>query len=254
MKKWLTFGSISLLLLASCSSNNDPYASFKGQSAKVIFTNGEIAMAKGNYDDAAKNFEALDALYPFGPYAQKAQLDLIYTYYQNDDAPNAAAAAGRYIHMYPTTKNVDYAMYMKGLIDFTQGRSWLQKAVGVSPVDRDLSHFKDAYLDFAQLTQTFPKSQYAANAIVRMRYIRNIIAQYNLEIGQFYYDRKAYVASANRAAKVIEHFQGAPATVPAMAMLVDSYRNLHQTVLADKTLQAFAAAFPNATQYKKLAH
>lgn len=241
-----------IFILAGCSGSKDEFAPYRKMTAKQIFNTGEKALANEDYAKAVKYFEALDAVYPFSPYTEQEQLEIIYAYYKNDDSASALASADRYIRLYPRGKHVDYAFYMKGLISFQQGYTWLQRLVGVDPSRRDLSSKKEAFLAFNQLVTYFPNSIYTPDALVRMAYIRNIIARKNVLIANYYMKRKAYVAAANRASYVIQHFNGSPEVIPALAIMVKAYRGLGLHQMANNSLHILQTSYPNAPQLKKL--
>src|SRR5690606_2658253 len=132
------------LLFAGCASTTTA-EKFKGQTAEQIFDGGEQALAKGKYSKAIEYFEGLDTLYPFGPYAQKAQLDIIFAYYKNGDYASALAAADRYIRLYPRDDHVDYAYYMRGIINYGRDDNWLQEKWGSDPAARDLTYKRQAF-------------------------------------------------------------------------------------------------------------
>lgn len=246
---------IGILLTALCMTSctpTTPAQRFKGMTSQQIFQGGEKALAKHKYDQASKYFEGLEALYPFGPYAQQGQLDIIYAYYKNGDPASALAAADRYIHLYPQSDNVDYAYYMKGLINFDRGRNWLQKTFKVSVAETDLSYLRQSFVDFNALLQRFPDSKYAPDAERRMVYIRNMLAQNELDTAQFYFRQKAYVAAANRATNIVQHYQGAPQVVDALVVLVKANRALGLNQQADNALQVLKMNYPNAKQLKNL--
>ncbi len=241
-----------LALLVGCSKSSDNLQAYKGMSTAQIFHGGETALAKGNYPGAVKYLEALDAIYPFGRYAEQGQLDIIYVYYKNDDTPSALVAADRYIRLYPRGKHVDYAYYMKGLMSFQLGFTWLQRKFHSDPAPRDLSYKKQAFLAFSQIVHFFPRSHYAGSAALHMAIIRNIVAHKNVLIAQYYMKRKAYVAASNRASYVVQHFNTSPQLIPALAIMVKAYRALNLTEMADNTLKIFQASYPHSKELKKL--
>lgn len=225
---------------------------YQNQNEKQIFDRAERNLAKGNYETASKDFEALDTLYPFGSYAQQAQLDIIYAYYRNNDTDSALAAADRYIRLYPRSSDVDYAYYMKGLINMGAPETWIDRWIRTSPADRDTTGLDQAFKDFATLIQRFPQSDYAVDAKKRMAYIRNLLAAHHLRIAQYYFNRKAYVAAANRANDIVKDYQGAPQVIPALAMMVESYRALGENDLANAALQLLRDNYPNSPEAKRL--
>ncbi len=241
-----------VLLLTACSDAKDPLAAYRGQSAGDLYQSAERNLSKGNYSTAVREFEALDNLYPFGHYAEQAQLDVIYAYYQDDDMSSALAAAERYIHLYPRGAHVDYAYYMKGLINFQEGLTWLQRWVGVQSAEQNAQHLQDAYRSFNELVSYFPNSLYREDALLHMAYIRNGLAKQEINIAEFYMYHKAYVAAANRATYVIQHYSESPSVVTALGINVKAYRALKLDELANKNLELLRVNYPDSSVYKKL--
>jgi outer membrane protein assembly factor BamD len=242
---------IIILFLSGCASESNPLDEFKGQSAETIFNNAEKATTKKNYEDAIKGFEALDIMYPFGKYAQQAQLDVIYAYYKNRDMDSAIAAAGRYIHLYPAGPNTDYAYYMKGLASFDKSRSWADSIYKRDPSTRDLSSMKEAFADFNEVVTQYPNSKYASDAKNRMIYIRNLMAKYELSVADYYMRHKAYVAAANRANYIVTHLEGTPEVEEALKVMVSAYTALGDTEDATKAQQLLDLNFPKSSNSKK---
>lgn len=240
-------GLIGLLSLEGCAkkSNEDPLAQFQNQSAEQIFREGEQALASGDYAIAIKDFEALDALYPFGSYTKQSQMDLIYAYYKSDDAASVIVTADRFLRLYPRDPNAAYVLYMKGLVEQKQGMGWMQQIIGIDPAPRDPAHLQQAFQDFSQLVAEFPNSRYTASALQHMREIRNILARKELSAAQYYFARKAYVAAANRATYIVQHFPNSPAVIDALELLINSYQKLHlplQQRQAQQLLQVYLHA------------
>ncbi|PHQ81077.1 MAG: outer membrane protein assembly factor BamD [Coxiella sp. (in: Bacteria)] len=253
MKLRLILLSALCIFIAGCSKTNvDPYKSYRKYSSHQLYRIGINDLVKEHYGEAAKEFEALNGLYPFGPDAEPAQLDLIYAYYKDSQKPAAVAAADRYIRLYPQNKNIAYAYYMRGRVQFNMGLTWLQRLWGTDPAPRSLINKKQAFLAFSQLARFYPTSPYAQDAIVRMHYIRNEIARKELLISDYYWDRGAYVASANRASAIVQHYQGTSMVKPALVMMVKSYRKLNEMQMANNSLRILRASFPNAPELKSL--
>ena len=252
MKKMVIVLVCLLWLIGCANKNQDPYAEFRQQTASVIFNGGERALAKGNYSNAVKHFKALDAIYPFGPFSQQGQLDIIYAYYKNDDDASAITAADRYTRLYPRDEHVDYAYYMRGVIGFSEGLSWLQKLAGTDLAPRDISTLRQSFSSFATLVQTFPDSEYSSDALFRMAYIRNLMARREIQTARFYMQHQAYVAAANRATYVVQHFEGSPEVIQALAIMVRAYQLLGLDSLAQMTYQVLKASYPESPELDQL--
>lgn len=232
------------LFLAACFNSTDPSEAYQGESEQHIFSKGEEALRDRNNGEAIKRFEALDVQYPFGPYTEKAQFHIIYAYYMKEEYVLAVAAADRFIRQHPLYPYIDYVYYIRGLSDFYQNLGVIEKVFSVNLATRDLTQIRKAWFDFAELVQRFPNSRYAPAAHQYMIYLRNLMADHELDVAQFYYDRKAYVAAANRASLIVAHYQGAPAVKDALVLMVKSYRHLRQTRQEQETLSVLRYNYP----------
>jgi len=253
MKKLLLLGFLALFLTA-CSDApiDDSFSAYRHKTAAQLYNSAAKDLKKKNYDTAVGDLEALNALYPFGAHAEEGLVNLIYAYYKNNDPEEAIAIADRYLRLYPRGRYADYVYYMKGVIATRQGLSWLQRKLGINPAQRDLSNYKQAFMAFNLLVRNFPHSKYVPDALIRMRYIRNILAKHELQIATFYFKKKAYVAAVNRASFVVTHFDQAPAVIDALGLLVKSYRALNLNKMTDQTMAVLAASYPNSKVYKQL--
>jgi outer membrane protein assembly factor BamD len=246
--KWLHFFTIItfVALLAGCATSTDLSGLYKGQSESKIFYDGQKLMLAGNYSEAIKHFNVLDARYPFGRYSRQSQLDSIYSYYKKQDYILALAAADRYIRLYPQGPNVDYAYYMRGLMKFYGSQAFFEKYFPADFAKRDVKPLQQAYADFMVLVKYFPHSKYAADARVRLIYIRDTLARHQLQVAQFYYKSKAYVAAANRANEVVRHYQRTPSVPDALAVMVKSYRKLGLMKDANESLRVLQLNYPRS--------
>jgi outer membrane protein assembly factor BamD len=244
------------VVLSACSNESvhDSYAAYRNQTAKELYLSSKKDLLKGHDDNAVKKLEALNALYPFGVYSEEGSINLVYAYYENDQPEEALAAADRYLRLYPRGHYADYAYYLKGIVSLKQDLTWLQRKAGIDLAPRDLANAKEAYLSFNELISAFPDSVYAPDAIARIRYIRNLFAEKELSTAQFYYARQAYVAAINRASEVVVHYDGSPSVVPALAVMVKSYRKIGLTTQANNTLKILGASYPTSKEFKSLSH
>ena len=243
--------AVAVSALVACNSINSPLDKFKGQSEQKIYQDGVHDMLHRNYTGASDRFEALNALYPFSNYTQQAQLDLIYAYYQQEDVASAIMAADHYIHLYPNGTNVDYAYYMRGLSEMYQHSGILEHFFPSDSATRDLISLQKAFMDFDVLLKEYPKGKYTADAAQRMIFIRNLIAQHELETAQYYYQRQMYVAAVNRANNVLSHFQETPVVPEALVLLAKSYHQLNMSEQRNKTMKLLRMNFPNSVYVKE---
>ena len=216
----------TLVLLTSCSTTTEPSEAYKGESPEQIFTKGQQSLRDRDYSESIKRFEALEVQYPFGQNAEKAQLYLIYAYYKKEEYALSIAEADRFIRAYPASPQVSYAYFMRGLANYYQGQGVFERFFPIDMATRDLTQLKKSYQDFSELVQHFPNSPYAPAAYQYMIYLRNLLANHQLQVAQYYYSRKAYVAAVNRASGVVANYQGAPAVRPALELMLNSYHEL----------------------------
>jgi len=249
-KSWLITIGLVASLLTACAHTVDPAEAYKGETAQQIFQKGENELRDKNYAEAIKRFEALDVQYPFEENTQTAQLHIIYAYYMTSDYASAEAAADRFVHAYPTNPHADYAYYMRGLSNYFQNLGIFERFFAIDLAKRDLTQVKKSYADFAQVIQLYPNSYYAPAAHQYMIYLRNMLANHELQVAEYYYSRTAYVASADRANSVVRQFQGAPAVPKALVIMVKSYRNLHLTQAENEALEVLQYNFPKSVYVK----
>jgi outer membrane protein assembly factor BamD len=237
MKKLLLLIVFMTLVATGCAHSPTGIEAFKDKSAQEIYAKGEAAMKSKHYKVAVGHFEALDALYPFSKYAENSQLHIIYAYYGSGDIASAIAASDRYIHLYPRSERVDYAYYMKGTMKMQRDKSWVYDTLPLDPAKRDLASIRQAFQDFSDLARYFPQSEYASDARKRMLYIRSLLAKHELSVAKFYFNREAYVAAANRASGVVQHYQGTAQVRPALELMAKSYDKMGKPELAEQTRQ-----------------
>src|SRR6185436_10404626 len=185
--------------LGGCGMLGDKKDDTAGWSAQKLYGEAKDAMAQGAWDKAVKYLEKLESRYPYGRYAQQAQLDTAYAYWKNGERASAIAAADRFIKLYPNHANVDYAYYLKGLVNFNETTGLMSALDNPDLTERDSKGTREAFDAFKDLVNRFPDSKYAADAVARMRYLLNSLAQYEVHVARYYMKRGAYVAAVNRA-------------------------------------------------------
>ncbi|MFJ3483584.1 outer membrane protein assembly factor BamD [Pseudomonas sp. NPDC090202] len=233
-------------LTAACSSKKEVID--ENLSEVELYQQAQADLDNNSYNSATEKLKALESRYPFGRYADQAQLELIYANYKNGEPEAAKAAAERFIRLHPQHPNVDYAYYLKGLTSFDQDVGIIARFLPLDQTKRDPGAARDSYNEFAQLTSRYPNSRYAPDAKQRMIYLRNLLASYEIHVADYYLTRQAYVAAANRGRYVVENFQETPSVGDGLAVMVEAYQRLHLDDLADTSLQVLKANYPDHPQ------
>lgn len=232
------------MLLSGCSwfeKKEEP-----NLSASKLFSDAMGDMDDKNYEQAIKKFETLEARYPYGRYAEQAQLEVAYAYYKQEDVASTTAACDRFIKLHPTHPNVDYAYYMKGLANFNENMGLIASLGGQDMTERDPKQARQSYDAFKELVTRFPNSKYAEDAAARMRFVLNGLANYEVQVARYYMKRKAYVAAVNRAQYVVQNYQKTPATEEALLIMVKAYDAMGVTDLRDDAERVMQQNFPNS--------
>jgi outer membrane protein assembly factor BamD len=218
--------------LAGCGVFGKEIDLTENWSAARLYAEASSELDSANYAKAIELYEKLEARYPFGRYAMQSQLDVAYAHYRADEPEAAIAAADRFIKLYPQNPYVDYAYYLKGLVNYNRSVGFLDRYVPTDASQRDPGSALDAFVDFSALVERFPDSRYAEDARQRMLYLRNNLAKHEVNVARYYMRRGAYLAAANRASYVIERFQRTSAVESALEVLVDAYTALDKPELA----------------------
>lgn len=251
-----TFGSlaakltlIGALALAGCSGLPDQIDETAGWNAQKLYSEAKASMSEGGYDQAIKLFEKLEARYPYGRFAQQAQIEVAYAYYKSSEPALALAAADRFIKLHPNHPHVDYAYYLKGLVNFNEDLGLLAGLSNQDLSERDPRGAREAFDTFRELTTRFPESRYAEDARQRMQYLVNSLAQHEVHVARYYYRRGAYIAAVNRAKAAITNYPQAPAIEEALFLLLKSYDALGMNDLRDDTDRIMRKNFPDSVYF-----
>ena len=238
--------ALLLLTLVACGGLNSSDDETLGWSAQKLYGEAKDAMSSKDWPKAIKYLEKLEARYPYGRYAQQAQLEVAYCHWKDGERASAIAAIDRFIKLYPSHPNADYAWYLKGSINFneTLGMLWWLTTPDVS--DRDPRGTREAFNAFKELVTRFPDSKYAEDSAARMRYIVGSLASYEVHVARYYMRRGAYLAAANRAQYAIKTYQTAPAVEEAVFLLAKAYDALGMEALRDDAARVMRSNFPNS--------
>ena len=240
------FGIFILAALAGCAGSDGQKDDTDTWSESKLYSEATDKLNSADFAKCGKYFEKLEARFPFGPYSQQAQINAAYCYWKAQDTPQALIAIDRFIKLHQGSANLDYAYYLKGLITFNDDLGWLGRFTGQDLSERDPKAAKDAFESFKIVVERFPNSKYAPDSLDRMRYIVNSLAEADVIVARFYYQRGAYLAAANRAQLVIRDYDRAPAVEEALYLLFKSYEKLGMVDLSSDTARVFALNFPDS--------
>jgi outer membrane protein assembly factor BamD len=227
--------------LTGCHARKDK--ALNKDTPASLYKKAHKAMESYDFNTAIKTYEKLTASFPFTDEARQARLDLIYSYYRAGEGESATDAAETFIRENPTHPRVDYAWYVKGLVDFDKPPNAIESLFRADLSKRPPATARKSYAAFKTVVEQYPKSAYAADSLQRMIYLRDRLASYEVHVARFYYKRNAFVAAAQRAKGAIEQYDGAPATREALEILIASYDRLNLPKLAAQSREVYAANY-----------
>ncbi len=240
---------IGALMLGGCGLLPEQGDETVGWSAQRIYSEAKDAMNDGAYDRAIRLFERLEARYPYGRFAQQAQIEVAYAHYKQQEPELAIAAADRFIRLHPNHPHVDYAYYLKGLATFNEDLGLLGAVSNQDLSERDPKGAQESFDTFKELVTRFPESRYAPDSRQRMLYLVNSLAAHEVHVARYYYRRGAYVAAVNRAQTAIKTYPDAPAIEEALFILVRSYDALGMDELRNDADRILRLNFPDSTYF-----
>ena len=237
---------IALILLSGCAGFGKETDETANWSAQQLYREAKDNLDSVNYEKAVKLYEKLQARFPFGRFAQQAELEIAYAYYKQNDVEATVAATDRFIKLHPENSAVDYAFYLKGLVHFNQDIGIIGRIADQDQAERDPKAARDSFDAFKELSTRFPNSKYAPDAIDRMKYLVNLLAAHEVRVANFYYRRTAFVAATGRARYALQTYPQAPATEEALFILVKSYDALGMAELRDDADRVLRKNFPDS--------
>ncbi len=244
--RWTQLLALSMLGLLLCVSGCRKDKDFQDEiNAEELYQRGNEAINNNNWGRAIGAYKALQTRYPFGRYTEQSMVDLSYAYFKAGEPDNALSQLDRFIRTYPTHPNVDYAYYLKGLVNYEQNIGFLERIMPDRVRDRDQSMARDSFLDFSELIRRFPDSRYVPDARQRMIFLRNNLAAYEVGVAQYYIRREAYIAAVNRARYALETYPNTPQIPEALIVLVKAYTELKLPELAEGSMEVLALNYPD---------
>ncbi len=231
-------------MLSACSWGDklDPKKSW---TVEQFYEAAKADLDSGNYPGAVKGYEALEARYPFGRYAQQAQLDTAYAQYKDNNTAESVAACDRFIKLHPNHPNLDYALYLKALAYFKPDLGVFGDILNLDPSERDPKALRESFDVFKDLVTRFPDSGYAPDSRNRMAYLVNSLAKHDVTVARYYYNRGGYLAAVNRSQGVLRSYPQAPATEEALVISVEAYQKMGMPDLAESSRRVLEKNFPN---------
>ena len=234
---------ILLLLVSSCSSNEE--MPDERLVEKELYDQAQTRLKNGSFSTAILSLEALESRFPFGRYAEQAQAELIYAYYMNSQFEASQSAAERFINLHPRHSHTGYAFYMKGLAAFTDDSGLFSRYFQSDLAKREVVMAQTSFGELSEFISRYPESKYVPHAKQRMIYLRNLLAEHEIYVADFYMKRGAYLAAIGRAKYVIENLPNTPQTPFALSILIEAYEILEYEELRKTSLEILNANYPN---------
>jgi outer membrane protein assembly factor BamD len=231
------------ILLSGCAQNYDQTSTW---SVDKLYQEAKDELASGGYDKAIGYYEKLEGRAAGTPLAQQAQLDKAWAQYKTNEPIQAVATLDRFIKLHPASPALDYALYLKGVVNFNDNLGLFSTLAQQDLAERDPKQAKESFEAFRELTTRFPQSKYAEDARLRMAYIKNSLARSEVYVARYYFERGGYVAAINRAQAAVQEFRDVPAVEEALFILVKSYDKLGLVQLRDDTRRVLEATYPNS--------
>ncbi len=245
LHQWVQGIALVLLLIGIGACNDNVQKAVDVPPEKTLYDAAMQKLDANNYVAAISDLELLESRYPFGRYSIQAQLELIYAYYRTKQTLPLQTTAERFIRLNPDYEYLDYVYYLKGLSAFEENKGLFDDYIVSNKAKRDPGAMRDSFVDFNTIQSRFPQSQYAADAKARMVYLRNLLAEHEIHVAQYYLSREAWLAAANRAQYVLQNYQLTPSVEDALLLLITAYEKLGLTDNADNARQVLAVNFPD---------
>jgi len=245
--KLLKLAPLALALsLSGCGLLPEQTDETANWQAPRLYAEARQELAAGGYEKAIQYYEKLESRYPFGTYAQQAQMEIAYAHYRQADQPQALAAAERFIKLHPNHPNVDYMYYLRGLINFNDRVGPFNFIAPQDASERDPKAAREAFEAFKQLVERFPNSIYASDSLARMKYLVGALAMHDVHVARYYFRRGAYLAAVSRAQGVVKDYTDAPAIEEALFIMARCYDALGLGELRDDTTRVLNTNYPNS--------
>ncbi|NHR05365.1 outer membrane protein assembly factor BamD [Chromobacterium haemolyticum] len=248
MKRYVV-AAMLVMGLAGCATT-ETYDETRGWTVEKLYSEAHDELNSGNYTRAVKLYETLEARFPYGRYAQQAQMDLAYTHYKDNEPEQAIASADRFIKLHPTHPNLDYLYYLKGLVFYNDDSGLLAKWAGQDMSERDPRAAREAFTAFRELVTRFPNSIYKEDASKKMERLLDALGGNEMHVARYYMKRGAYLAAANRAQGVVKSYANTKYPEEALGIMMAAYDKLSMPQLRDDAKRVLALNYPNSEYLK----
>ncbi|MDR3300055.1 MAG: outer membrane protein assembly factor BamD [Candidatus Accumulibacter sp.] len=238
-------------LLAGCGLLPEVKDDTMGWTANKLYAEAKQALSEAGYEKAIGYYEKLESRFPYGRFAQQAQIDMAYAYWKSGERDSAVVACERFIKLHPNHPNVDYVYYLRGLIDFNEDLGWMGLVSQQDMTERDPRGARESFEAFRELITRFPDSKYTPDATLRMTYLVSALAQLEVHVARYYMKRGAYLAAINRAQFTVKSYPDVPATEEALFIMVRAYDLLDMDDLRDDAERVMRRNFPNSVYYAR---
>ena len=232
------------LSLAGCGLFGNTLDPKKDWTAADFYKAAKEEFDNQNWEQAVKLYEQLEAKFPYGRFAQQAQIEIAYAYYKQGEAAQAIAALDKFLKLHPNHPNVEYALYLKALVNFREDLGPLSRVITQDLADRDPKAARESFEGFKELVTRFPESRYAPDARERMAYLIEALARHEIVVARYYLRRGAYLAAANRAQDAITRFPNSPSHRDALDIMIEAYDRMGMGELRDDARKVLAKNFP----------
>ena len=240
-----------VFLITGCSSKKSKKPKVPDKPPTELYAEAKKELQSANFEKATEVLEALDSRYPFGPHSDQVQLDLIYTYYKRDETALALANIDRFIRLNPTHQDLDYLYYLRGLTHMATDQQFFQNLFGIDRYNRDPSHSLQAFKDFKHLIKYYPESPYAKDAQLRLVFIKDRLARYEIAIAEWYIEREAFVAAINRAKTVLNNYPDTKSVKDALEIMIEGYGALKLKEPRKNAIAVLKLNYPNSRVVKR---
>lgn len=246
----ITTSVFIIFFTVGCSSKKNTKPKIEDKPPVDLYFEAQQALTSANYEKATDILEALDSRYPFGAHSDQVQMDLIYAYYKRDETALALANIDRFIRLNPTHEDLDYLYYLRGLTHLATDQQFFQNLFGIDRYNRDPSHSLQAFRDFNYLIKSYPDSQYATDARLRMIAIKDRLARYEISVAEWYMEREAFIAAINRTKLVLNNYPDTSSVEPALNIMISAYEELGLVEPKENAEKVLALNFPDSKEVK----